>query len=219
MGRQRMSLLRSFIGRSEAPCVYAPQRGKTWLLRHIQHTAGIYGFFADLAHMAREEIGQELCWWETGAMCERRYRLGEHWYNLSPDASALYRVGSQHLCFWLEWDCGTMNVRDLSIKFASYAHFIASREWARESARVPQLFCVAPDIAQEKRIQRITHAILEQTPGLVVCTTTEVLLNEHGLLAPIWLLHTPGCVQERVTGSGQRYGLFGKEPGYIDRTS
>lgn len=152
-------------------------------------------------------------------MCERRYRVGEHWYNLRPDARAEYRIGQQRLRFWLEWDRGTMNVRDLSIKFASYAHFIASREWEREDASVPRLFCVAPDIAQEKRIQRVTDAKLEQTPGLVMYTTTEVLLNEHGLLAPIWLLHTPGCVQEGVTGSVQRFGLFGKEQGHIDRTS
>ena len=140
-------------------------------------------------------------------MGERRYRKGEHWYNVRPDASALYRVGSQHLCFWLEWDCGTMNVRDLSIKFASYAHFVASREWARESARVPQLFCVAPDIAQEKRIQRITHARLEQTPGLVVCTTTEVLLNEHGPRAPIWVPGSPGDAQKVASGFVIRQGF------------
>jgi hypothetical protein len=53
-------------------------------------------------------------------------------YNLRPDALAVYRVGSQQVCFWLEWDCSTINVRDLAIKFTSYAHYIASREWARE---------------------------------------------------------------------------------------
>jgi hypothetical protein len=35
---------------------------------HIQHTAGIYSFFASLAHAATEEAEHELCWWETGAM-------------------------------------------------------------------------------------------------------------------------------------------------------
>ncbi len=28
-----------------------------------------------------------------------------------------YRIGQQHLRFWLEWDRGTMNARDLGIKF------------------------------------------------------------------------------------------------------
>jgi protein involved in plasmid replication-relaxation len=61
-------------------------------------------------------------------MCERRYRMGEQWYNLKPDALVEYRLGHRRTCFWLEWDRGTMNVRDLEIKFTSYAHYIASRE-------------------------------------------------------------------------------------------
>jgi DNA-binding MarR family transcriptional regulator len=66
------------------------QRGEAWLSQRIQHTAGIYGFFARLAQAARREPGQELCWWETGAVCERRYRVGEQWYNLKPEALALF---------------------------------------------------------------------------------------------------------------------------------
>jgi len=167
------------------------QRGETWLLQHIQHTAGIYGFFANLAQAARGEPGQALCWWETGVMCERRYRVHEQWYNLKPDALAEYCVGGQHIRFWLEWDRGTMNVRDLAIKFASYAHYIASREWAREHSMLPVLLCVAPDIAQERRLQRVAQARLTHTPGVVVWTTTGVLLNEQGPLAPIWLQGIP----------------------------
>ena len=93
-------------------------------------------------------------------MCERRYRVGEQWYNLRPDALAEYRVGQQQMRFWLEWDRGTMNVRDLAIKFTSYAHYIASREWAREHSMLPVLVCVAPDIAQERRMQRVAQARL-----------------------------------------------------------
>ena len=87
----------------------------------MTHTAGIYGFFTRLAQSARREPEQALCWWETGAVCERRYQVGEQWYNLRPDALAEYRVGQQRMRFWLEWDRGTMNVRDLAVKFTSYA--------------------------------------------------------------------------------------------------
>src|SRR6266487_3233244 len=167
------------------------QRGENWLLQHIRHTAGIYGFFASLAQAARREPGQALCWWETGAMCERRYRVGEQWYNLKPDALAEYRVGTQQMRFWLEWDRGTMNVRDLAVKFTSYAQYIASRKWARERSTLPRLFCVAPDIAQERRMQRVAQARLTPTPGVVLRTTTEVLLKELGPLAPIWLQGIP----------------------------
>jgi hypothetical protein len=121
--------------------------------------------------------------------------VGEQWYNLRPDGLAEYRVGQQYLRFWLEWDRGTMNARDLTIKFISYAHFIAFREWARESSMPPVLICVAPDISQERRMQRVTRARLGKTPGLVQWTTTEHLLNEYGPLAPIWLQYIPQHIQ------------------------
>ncbi len=106
----------------------------------MDHIGGISGLFASLSQTAIEQQAQgndyRSLWWETGATCERRYRDHDHWHNLRPDALAEYRVGSQQVHFWLVWDRGTMNVRDLAIKFASYAQYIASREWAREwSAR------------------------------------------------------------------------------------
>jgi protein involved in plasmid replication-relaxation len=113
-------------------------------------------------------------------MCERRFRVGEQWYNLRPDALAEYRVGSQRFRFWLECDRGTMNLRDLVIKFSSYAYFIASREWARECAMLPALVCILPDIGQERCMVRVVRTRLAQAPGLVLWITTEVLLNTYG---------------------------------------
>ena len=127
-------------------------RGEVWLLQQIQHTAGIYGFFAGRAQATRREPEYVLYWWETEPVCERRYGVGEQWCNLRPDVLAEYRTGQQRMRFWLEWDRGTMNVRDLVIKFTSYALYIASREWAREHSMLPMLICVAPDIAQERRM-------------------------------------------------------------------
>ncbi len=190
----------------ETPIV--SQRGEAWLLKHMQHTAGIYGFFVDLVQAAKQKPGYALCWWETGAVCERRYRVHEQWYNLKPDALAECCVGGQHIRFWLEWDCGTMNVRDLAIKFTSYAHYIASREWARERSMLPVLLCVAPDIAQERRMQRVVQARLTHTPGVVVWTTTEVLLNELGPLAPIWLQGIPQRRQAAQLGDSLRQRLL-----------
>src|SRR5260370_23870138 len=44
------------------------QRGETWLLRHIQHAAGVYGFFTALARAARQQSEQEFCWWEIASL-------------------------------------------------------------------------------------------------------------------------------------------------------
>ena len=183
------------------------QRGEAWLLQHIRHTAGIYGFFASLTQAARKEREQALCWWETGTVCERRYRVHDQWYNLRPDALAEYRVGSQRMRFWLEWDRGTMNVRDLATKFASYAQYIDSREWARERSVLPRLLCIVPDIAQERRVQRVAQASLVHPPEPVLWTTTVVLLNEYGPLAPIWLQGRLKRSQATQPGSSLRQRL------------
>ena len=79
-----------------------------------------------------------------------------------------------------------MNVRDLVVKFSSYAHSVASHEWAREFSRLPLLVCVAPELAQERRIQRVAQARLAHMTMPVLRATTAVLLQEHGPLAPIW---------------------------------
>ena len=191
-------------------------RGEAWLLKHIEHTAGIYGFFATLAQAARGEAGNALCWWETGAACEWRYRVGEQWYNFRPDALAEYRAGSQQFRFWLEWDRGAMNVRDLVVKFDAYAHYVASREWARESSSLPVLVSVAPDITQERRMQQVAQTRLTHLPGLVLWSTTEVLLNEYGPLAPVWLQRIPQRGQAAQLGNTLRQRLSdvisGKKP-------
>jgi hypothetical protein len=184
------------------------QRGEAWLLQRIQHTAGIYGFFTSLALAARQESEHLLCWWETGHVCERRYRVGELWYNLKPDALTEYRIGQQHMRFWLEWDRGTMNVRDLVVKFTAYSHYIVAREWAREHSMLPVLICVVPDIAQERRMQRVALATLSHSPGIELWTTTAVLLNEQGPLAPIWLQNNPQGSQPAQSGSSLRQYVF-----------
>ncbi len=204
--------LRNFVVASgdeaEENASHIEQRGEAWLLQHIQHTAGVYGFFATLARAARQQPGQELCWWETGAVCERRYRAGEQWHNLRPDALAEYRAGPKQVHFWFEWDRGTMNVRDLATKFLSYAHYIGSREWAREWATLPWLVCVAPDIAQERRVQRMAQVNLPHIPGLIVWATTEVMLKERGPLAPIWSRSIPHRGQGAQPSSSHKQRLF-----------
>ena len=169
---------------------YLIQRGVDVLVRHLEHTAGIYGFFASLAQAANEERFQgrehRLLWWETGAACERRYRDHDHWHNLRPDAVAAYQVGQQRIRFWLEWDRATMGTRDLVAKLRTYAQYVASREWFKQDAGLPLLLVVTPNPGQEMRIGRVATATLTDRCGLIIRTTTLTRLREQGLLGPIW---------------------------------
>lgn len=166
------------------------QRGLDVLLRHLEHTIGIYGFFASLCQAARRERAQghehRLLWWETGALYERRYRDHDRWHNLRPDAMGEYQAGEQRVRFWLEWDRATMGIRDLVAKFRTYAHYVNSREWFKEKGVLPLLLIVAPAKEQEMRIARIAAAFLAGTPGLVIQTTTATRLADRGLLTAIW---------------------------------
>jgi hypothetical protein len=101
-----------------------------------------------------------------------------------------------------------MNARDLAIKFASYEHYLASLEWARECSRIPALICVAPDIAQERRMLRIAQARLAPIRGFWLWTTTEVLMKERGPLAPIWLQGMPQRSQGLEPEDSHRQRVF-----------
>lgn len=166
------------------------QRGVDVLLHRLEHTAGVYGFFASLSLAARLERAQQrehaLLWWEAGTACERRYHDHDHWHNLRPDAMGEYQAGERRVRFWLEWDRATMGTRDLVAKFRTYACYVASREWFREMAVLPFLLIVAPGREQEMRIARVVLAVLAHTPGLVIRTTTATQLADRGPLAAIW---------------------------------
>src|SRR5512135_2883973 len=119
-----------------------------------------------------------------------------------------YSNWQQQMRFWLEWDRGTMHVRDLVVKFHAYAHYDTSRDWARETLSLPSLFSIVPDIAQERRMQRVAQGKLAHIPGLVLWTTTEVLFHEQGPLATIWLRGIPQPSQASQTEGAHRQGLF-----------
>ena len=168
------------------------QRGILVLRRSMQHTAGVYGFLARL-HQAAAEQGHRIIWWESGAWCERRYHDQSGWRNLRPDAALEYRTESRRIRLWLEWDRGQMGGSALEKKFFAYAHYVRSREWARELRPLPALLVVTSDPAHEQRIQRIARSCAQA--GLIVQTTTASRLDQQGPLAPIWLSSVTGKQQ------------------------
>lgn len=171
------------------------QRGIDVLLRHLEHTAGIYGFFASLSLAASQERlqGREhhLLWWETGPSCERRYPDHERWHNFRPDAMGEYQAGERYVRFWLEWDRATMGTRDLFAKFKTYTQYTTSHEWFKEQHVMPHLLVVVPCKEQEMRIARIVEDVRMNTPGLVILTTTATRLADVGPLAEIWYQASP----------------------------
>ena len=163
------------------------QRGVLGLLHQVRHTAGIYAFFAQLSKALATRPDASMRWWETGVLSERHFQFREQTYRFRPDALATVQLGPRAFRFWLEWDRGTMTPKNLRQKFATYAMYLASREWARSSPYLPALLCVAPDIGQENQLGKAALQTLVHVPaGFLVYTTTAPLLLTRGIFGPIW---------------------------------
>lgn len=169
------------LARPRAPAGSLQQRGLGGLLNQLPHTVGVYDFFARLSALAGH-----LRWWESGMSCARRFYWKHRWYSFQPDACAEYQIaGLSAFRFWLEWDQGTMNVRDLERKLTNYAAYLDAREWAREHLTLPSLLFVVPEIDQERRVSRCARDMLLDAK-LHFYTTTRELMRSQGLDAPIW---------------------------------
>ncbi|HEU5378727.1 MAG TPA: hypothetical protein VFV38_25170, partial [Ktedonobacteraceae bacterium] len=94
-------------------------------------------------------------------------------------------AGQSAFRFWLEWDQGTMNVRDLERKCANYAAYLDARAWSREHFTLPLLLFVVPDIDQERRVSRCAREVLRDA-RLPLFLSTRELMRSQGLDAPIW---------------------------------
>ena len=185
------------------------QRGVKGLLHQGRHTAGLYGFCAHLATLP----GVELRWWETGAICEHVFEWRGKIYHFKPDAFVGARIAGHALRFWLEWDRGTMGVRDLESKCATYAAFLTSREWVQGSSLPPALLCVFPEIAQEQRFGKTARALLAHVSGIRLYTTTMPLFLLRGLTEPIWqaVLGGASAVLPAPPALSTRVALFAED--------
>ncbi|GCE12514.1 replication-relaxation family protein [Tengunoibacter tsumagoiensis] len=174
---------------------YRVQRGMPAALKILQHTTGVYRFFASLHQAARNE---ELLWWETEARCARRYYHQGAWHNLLPDGAFAYRADEQTIHAWLEWDEGTMSMRQLGAKMRADAHYVRSRQWQKEEGTLPMLLIVVPGKREELRMADLIEQYLHET-GLIVRSTTATRLADHGPLGTIWLPLFPAASKK---GSG-----------------
>ncbi len=195
------------------------QRGAPGLLHQIHHTAGVYGFFTLLHEVLATLPDAAVRWWETGVISERHFRYAEKTYRFRPDAQAAVQVGEHSVRFWLEWDRGTMSLRDLRVKFTTYAMYLLSREWARSSPSLPALLCVAPEMAQERRLAEAASQCLVQVPAAFrMYTTTTNLLMRQSILAPIWQ-QVVLCDQQMPHASltaGRRVAVFVAQEGVAE---
>ena len=117
----------------------------------------------------------ELIWWKNAPVISLTFPSEGELVTITPDAAGEVRVsyprrrmqnqlgensleaeGSSHVQrFWLEWDAGSENVRDLWDKLVAYQRYIQHQLWSGLERTLPVLLIVAPEEHQEQRILRI----------------------------------------------------------------
>jgi hypothetical protein len=151
------------------------QREARSLARTPEHTAGVYSFFTELLQScaAEREQGHEAGGWQV----------------IRPDGAGECQIDGWRTLFWLEWDRGTMGLRDLRAKFTAYARYVSAQEWRAEGlTALPLLLVVTSSEEQEALIEQALRATFPPTWPCAVYVTIEswLLAPRQGPLAPIW---------------------------------
>lgn len=174
------------------------------LLRDLEHTLESDAVFVELRRAA-ERHGDErryaLLEWRGPAACAVR--------GVRPDGYGLYRYAGEEYSFFLEYDRGTMQARDLRDKFEAYYRWLESGRFRLHYDTFPTVLVLTRDPASEERMIRVLRSV-----GLGRVVTLPVLLTTHGrreadrdgLLGPIW--REPERAERRYWPSGPRARLL-----------
>lgn len=177
-----------------------PVGSRRSLLRDLEHTLGADGVFVELCGAAKrrgDERQYRLLEWLGAAACAVR--------GVRPDGYGLLRYAAEDYSFFLEYDRGTMQVRDLREKFEAYYCWLESAGFRRHYDTFPTVLIVTRDPASEERIARVLRSVgLGRIAELPVLLTTQGRrqADRDGLLGPIW--REQGSTERRYWLSGPR---------------
>lgn len=160
------------------------------LRQHASLLVAVYAFVTRLIQQAARRPGHRLLWWELGEACCSGGQLGQ------PCGQGEYQARGRRVRFWLDWQEAWSHEASLRQALAGYGALLRAPQW--RGAPRPLLLAVCPDSARERLVQRFLRGL---APRLRVFATTRELLQEHGPLAPIWLL--AGCARVGAHKSGR----------------
>jgi hypothetical protein len=165
----------------------SPIGSRCQLARNLAHTQGTAGLFVALVSAAGRpaSAGDDgLVEWRNAAACSRRH--------LRPDGYGIYRHMGHLYGFFLEYDRGTMSVRDYLRKFAAYHCYLESGAYRRDYEGFPSILMVTIDRAAEERIAQAARAAAAGRLAAIPLLLTTLWRidrdpgNPDGLLGPIW---------------------------------
>jgi hypothetical protein len=158
------------------------------LVRDLEHTLGadaaIVGLYRLFAATGTARDGDAVLEWRSAAACSGR--------RVRPDGYSMIRRRSELYGFFLEYDRGTMSVRDYNAKWSGYYDYLESRAYERDYDGFPTILVVTTDRTAEERIARsVLAASVGRYPTLPILLTCGWRIdldpsNPDGLLGRIW---------------------------------
>ena len=95
------------------------------LLRNLEHTAAVHGFLAALARQSRA-LGWEVVQLDPPHRASRRFRHGDTWRSVNPDASGVLRQAGATRPFFLEWERRAVRPGTMAARLAPYLRYYSS---------------------------------------------------------------------------------------------
>ncbi len=185
------------------------------LLRNLEHTLGVNECFVRLYRAAATAAshGQgngRMVAWHNAAHCGTPL--------VRPDGYGQYQHSGFLYEFFLEYDRGTMSVRDLIKKFKRYQAYKESQRDAQPDGRFPVVLVVATSPTSEHRVLGAIRGASRAHEGkidVLVSTIARIEAEPLGMLGPVWRGPTSSCLRcwLRDEGHERRIGGQGEDAG------
>jgi len=152
-------------------------------LLRLEQSLGITELGVNLTCAARTwEGGGELRWYGDHALT----LTTKDGLRFRPDALGLLRLGVERIGFFLEWERGS----GLAEKVKTYVDYLRSEEWQSYFKRFPALLMITETPARlEQLAAEVDHILkteLAVDESLTVLVTAQAMLEEQGVLGPVW---------------------------------
>ena len=131
------------------------------LLRNLEHTAAVQGFLAALARQSRS-LGWEVVQLDPPHRASRRFRYGDAWRSVNPDASGVLRQAGATRPFFLKWERRAVRPGTMAARLAPYLRYYSSHRPTDDHGVRPEVLVVFDDDTAAGHFLRVAQDELDR---------------------------------------------------------
>ena len=131
------------------------------LHRNLDHTAAVHGFLAALARQSRA-LGWEVVQLDPPHRSSRRFRYGDAWHSVNPDAFGVLRKGGVTRPFFLEWERRAVRPGTMAARLAPYLRYYSSHRPTDDHGVRPEVLVVFDDDTAATNFLRVAQDELDR---------------------------------------------------------